>query len=146
MNLRGPFDMPLQASTFLVVDDFGTMRRIVGTLIRELGAKTIVEAEDGRDACAKLERGGIDFIVSDWDMPSMTGVELLRHVRSDPALADVPFLLVTAQGLKSNVVEAARAGADGYILKPFNAAVLGEKIDQILGRRSAAPAGLPEAG
>ena len=127
----------LHGYKFLVVDDFGTMRRIVGGLLRELGVDQVTEAEDGLDALGKLSHGGVDFIVSDWNMPKLNGLELLKRVRADVATATLPFLLVTAEGRKENIVEAAQAGADGYIVKPFTAMVLGEKIAQILVRKGA---------
>ncbi len=123
---------------FLVVDDFSTMRRIVSGLIKELGAETIVEAEDGLEALGKLEKSPIDFIVSDWNMPKMTGLDLLKAVRADERFAKIPVLLITAEARKENIVDAVRAGADGYIVKPFTSNVLGEKIKTILKRRNEA--------
>ena len=119
----------------LVVDDFSTMRRIVNNLMRQTGFGKVTEAEDGAVALQKLENGAFQFIVSDWNMPNMTGLELLKAVRSSPQLKHLPFLLVTAEARKENIVEAAQAGADGYIVKPFSAAVLGEKVQAILTRR-----------
>ena len=119
----------------LVVDDFSTMRRIVNNLMRQTGFGKVTEAEDGAVALQKLENGAFQFVVSDWNMPNMTGLELLKAVRNSPQLKHLPFLLVTAEARKENIVEAAQAGADGYIVKPFSAAVLSEKVNAILTRR-----------
>ena len=116
---------------FLVVDDFSTMRRIVSNLLKELGFTNVEEAEDGVAALQKLRGGTFDFIVSDWNMPNMTGIELLRAVRADPALKHLPMLMVTAEAKKENIVEAAQAGASGYVVKPFTAATLDEKLNKI---------------
>ena len=116
---------------FLVVDDFSTMRRIVRNLLKELGFSNVEEAEDGQVALNKLRNSQFDFIVSDWNMPNMTGIELLRNVRSDPNLKHLPFLMVTAEAKKENIIEAATAGASGYIVKPFTAATLDEKLNKI---------------
>jgi two-component system chemotaxis response regulator CheY len=116
---------------FLVVDDFSTMRRIVRNLLKELGFTNVEEAEDGNIALQKLRGGGFDFVVSDWNMPNMTGIELLREVRNDPSLKHLPLLMVTAEAKKENIIEAAQAGASGYIVKPFTAATLDEKLGKI---------------
>ena len=116
---------------FLVVDDFSTMRRIVRNLLKELGFTNVEEAEDGVAALQKLRGGTFDFIVSDWNMPNMTGIELLRAVRAYPALKHLPMLMVTAEAKKENIVEAAQAGASGYVVKPFTAATLDEKLNKI---------------
>lgn len=121
--------------TALVVDDFSTMRRIVSVLLRQTGFGKISEAEDGAEALRKLENSDIQFIVSDWNMPKMSGLELLKAVRNSAKLKHTPFLLVTAEARKENIVEAAQAGADGYIVKPFSSALLSEKIEAILTRR-----------
>lgn len=120
---------------FLVVDDLGTMRRIVCALLRELGARDLVEAEDGAQAFERLEANAIDFIVSDWNMPRMTGLQLLAKVRADSRFAHLPFLLVTAEARKDNILDAARAGADGYVVKPFSSNGLAEKIGAVLRRK-----------
>lgn len=130
--------MSLANLTILVVDDFSTMRRIVMNLVKELGCQRMIEAEDGVDAMRKLENGGIQFVISDWNMPNMTGLELLQQVRASEVLKDLPFLLITAEAKKENIIEAAKAGADGYIVKPFTAAVLNEKIQNILKKRGLA--------
>ncbi|MHB8354105.1 MAG: chemotaxis response regulator CheY [Burkholderiales bacterium] len=115
---------------FLVVDDFSTMRRIIRNLLNELGFTNIQEAEDGVDALHKLG-GNFDVVVSDWNMPNMTGIELLRKIRSDPALKDLPVLMVTAEAKQENLIEATQAGVSGYLIKPFTAATLDEKLKKI---------------
>lgn len=116
---------------FLVVDDFSTMRRIVRNLLKELGFTNVDEAEDGAIALQKLKGGGFDFIVSDWNMPNMDGLTLLQSVRADPALKHLPLLMITAEAKKENIIAAAQAGASGYIVKPFTAATLNEKLVKI---------------
>jgi two-component system chemotaxis response regulator CheY len=116
---------------FLVVDDFSTMRRIVRNLLKELGFTNVDEAEDGIAALAKLRSTSFDFVVSDWNMPNMTGIELLRQIRSDNQLKHLPVLMVTAEAKKENIIEAAQAGASGYVVKPFTAATLDEKLNKI---------------
>ena len=125
---------------FLVVDDFSTMRRIIGGLLRQCGVVHILEAEDGVQALRAIEGHSIDFVVSDWNMPNMTGLELLKTLRAHPKYSHMPLLLVTAEGKKENIVEAAQAGADGYIVKPFTQDVLQEKVTRILSRRAQATA------
>lgn len=120
---------------FLVVDDFSTMRRIVRNLLKELGFTNIDEAEDGVVALQKLKAAQFDFVVSDWNMPNMTGIELLRAIRADAALKHLPVLMITAEAKKENIVEAAQAGANGYIVKPFTAATLDEKLQKILSKQ-----------
>lgn len=115
----------------LAVDDFSTMRRIVRNILRQLGYNNIAEAEDGASAFEHLKQHKVDFIISDWNMPNMTGLELLKAVRADAHLKDIPILLVTAEALKENVVEAVKSGVNGYIVKPFTAEILKEKIDVI---------------
>ncbi len=117
---------------FLVVDDFSTMRRIIRNLLKELGYNNVDEAEDGSMALAKLNRETFDFIVSDWNMPVMDGLELLKAVRADPKLKHIPMLMVTAEAKKENIIAAAQAGASSYVVKPFTAATLDEKISKIL--------------
>ncbi|HMV56411.1 MAG TPA: chemotaxis response regulator CheY [Nitrospira sp.] len=116
---------------FLVVDDFSTMRRIVRNLLKELGFTNVEEAEDGAVALQKLQGGGFDFVVSDWNMPNMDGLTLLQSVRADPALKHLPVLMITAEAKKENIIAAAQAGASGYIVKPFTAATLNEKLVKI---------------
>jgi two-component system chemotaxis response regulator CheY len=116
----------------LVVDDFATMRKVIRNLLKQSGYENVTEAEDGVAAMNVLKTTKIDFVISDWNMPNMTGIELLRAVRSDNDLGTMPFLMVTAESLKENVVEAVKAGVSNYIVKPFTAEVLGEKIDKIM--------------
>ena len=116
----------------LVVDDFATMRKVIRNLLKQSGYENIAEAEDGVAAMNVLKSTKIDFVISDWNMPNMTGIELLRAVRSNNELSAMPFLMVTAESLKENVVEAVKAGVNNYIVKPFTAEVLGEKIEKIL--------------
>ncbi|BES84326.1 response regulator [Pectobacterium araliae] len=116
---------------FLVVDDFSTMRRIVRNLLKELGFNNVEEAEDGADALNKLRSSTFDFVISDWNMPNMDGLELLQTIRADGALSRLPVLMVTAEAKKENIIAAAQAGASGYVVKPFTAATLEEKLSKI---------------
>jgi two-component system chemotaxis response regulator CheY len=116
---------------FLVVDDFSTMRRIVRNLLKELGYANVDEAEDGVIALSKLKGGGFEFVVSDWNMPNMDGLALLMEIRKDPELKHLPVLMVTAEAKKENIIAAAQSGANGYIVKPFTAATLDEKLSKI---------------
>jgi two-component system chemotaxis response regulator CheY len=115
----------------LVVDDFSTMRRIVKNVLKQLGFENLDEAEDGAQALAKLRSGGYGFVVSDWNMPNMDGLELLKEVRKDPALKDMPMLMVTAEAEKDKVVTAIQAGVNNYVVKPFTAEVFKEKMDRV---------------
>ena len=121
----------------LVVDDFSTMRRIVRNLLKELGHTEVEEAEDGNTALARLKGDKFDFVVSDWNMPNMTGIDLLKAIRADAALKHLPVLMITAEAKKENIVEAAQAGASGYIVKPFTAATLDEKLKKIFNKMKA---------
>ncbi|WP_435628684.1 chemotaxis response regulator CheY [Candidatus Ferrigenium straubiae] len=123
--------MGIESTKFLVVDDFSTMRRIVRNLLKELGFLNVQEAEDGVEALVKLRADEFDFVVSDWNMPNMTGIELLRAIRADEKLKHLPVLMVTAEAKKENIIEAAKAGASGYVVKPFTAATLDEKLKKI---------------
>ncbi len=118
----------------LVVDDFSTMRRIVKNLLKDLGFTNTVEADDGKTALPILQAGGIDFLVTDWNMPGMTGIDLLKAVREDPNLVNLPVLMVTAEAKRDQIVMAAQAGVNGYVIKPFTAATLKEKIEKIFER------------
>ena len=118
----------------LVVDDFSTMRRIIKNLLKELGFSHIEEADDGTTALPMLKQGHFDFLVTDWNMPGMTGIDLLKAVRADPALAQLPVLMVTAEAKREQIIMAAQAGVNGYIVKPFNGPTLKEKIDKIFER------------
>lgn len=117
---------------FLVVDDFSTMRRIVRNLLKEIGFLNVEEAEDGAVALQRLQSGGIDFVISDWNMPNMDGLTLLQSIRASDALKALPVLMVTAEAKKENIIAAAQAGASGYVVKPFTAATLDEKLNKIL--------------
>ncbi|MEC9291485.1 MAG: chemotaxis response regulator CheY [Pseudomonadota bacterium] len=117
----------------LVVDDFQTMRRIVMNLMRQLGFTNMIEAADGELAWEVLENDNIDLIVSDWNMPNMTGMELLKKVRASEEYKHIPFIMVTAEGKKENVIAAVQAGVNNYIVKPFNAATLKEKLKRVIG-------------
>ncbi|CAG0123885.1 Chemotaxis protein CheY [Rhodocyclaceae bacterium] len=116
---------------FLVVDDFSTMRRIVRNLLKELGFTNVQEAEDGAEGLNKLRAEQFDFVVSDWNMPNMTGIDMLRAIRADEKLKHLPVLMVTAEAKRENIIEAAQAGASGYVVKPFTAATLDEKLKKI---------------
>jgi two-component system chemotaxis response regulator CheY len=116
----------------LVVDDFATMRKVIRNLLKQIGYEDIMEAEDGAAALRTLKGQKIDFIVSDWNMPNMSGLELLKAVRGSDDLKELPFLMVTAEALKDNVVAAVKAGVSNYIVKPFTAEVLNEKIEKIV--------------
>ncbi len=117
---------------FLVVDDFSTMRRIVKNLLQELGYSQIEEADDGSTALPMLQAGDYDFLITDWNMPQLPGLALLKAVRADPKLAKLPVLMVTAEAKREQIVEAAQAGVSGYIIKPFTAQTLSEKLGKIL--------------
>jgi two-component system chemotaxis response regulator CheY len=117
----------------LVVDDFATMRRIMKNILKQLGYTNITEADDGTTALEELKRGSFDLIISDWNMPKMTGLDLLKLVRSDPAFKDIPFLMVTAEAQKQNVIEAVQAGVSNYVVKPFTAEAIADKLGKIIG-------------
>jgi two-component system chemotaxis response regulator CheY len=118
---------------FLVVDDFPTMRRIVRNLLKELGFANVDEAEDGAAGLAKVKEGRFDFVISDWNMPNMDGLQMLQAIRADanPAISKLPVLMVTAEAKKENIIAAAQAGAHGYVVKPYTAATLDEKLGKI---------------
>ncbi|MAR00865.1 MAG: chemotaxis protein CheY [Oceanospirillaceae bacterium] len=118
----------------LIVDDFSTMRRIVKNLLRDLGFTNTQEADDGLTALPMLQNGDFDFLVTDWNMPGMTGIDLLKKVREDERLRTLPVLMVTAEAKREQIVTAAQAGVNGYVVKPFTAAVLKEKIEKIFER------------
>ena len=125
---------------FLVVDDFSTMRRIVRNLLKELGFTNVDEAEDGQVALQKLSPLPFDFVVTDWNMPNMDGLTLLQNIRANPSLKHLPVLMITAEAKKENIIAAAQAGASGYIVKPFTAATLSEKLEKIfekMGKKAA---------
>ncbi len=110
------------------------MRRIIKNLLRDLGFNNVIEADDGKTALPILQQGGVQFLVTDWNMPGMTGIDLVRAVRADPKLAGMPILMVTAEAKREQIIAAAQAGVNGYVIKPFTAAVLKEKIDKIFQR------------
>ena len=118
----------------LVVDDFSTMRRIVRNLLRDLGFTNTFEADDGKTALPMLKEGNYDFLVTDWNMPGMTGIDLLKAVRADPKLVNLPVLMVTAEAKREQIILAAQTGVNGYVIKPFTAATLREKIEKIFER------------
>lgn len=115
----------------LVVDDFPTMRRIIRNLLKDLGYENVDEAEDGAMGLEKLRNGNFDFVVSDWNMPNLDGLEMLKQIRADATLSTMPVLMVTAEAKKENIIAAAQAGASGYVVKPFTAATLEEKLNKI---------------
>ena len=121
---------------FLVVDDFSTMRRIIKNLLHDLGYTNVTEADDGQTALPMLQTGGFDFLVTDWNMPGMPGLDLLKAVRADRKLAKMPVLMLTAEAKREQIIEAAQAGVNGYVIKPFTAVTLKEKIDKILETRA----------
>jgi len=118
----------------LIVDDFSTMRRIVKNLLRDLGFNNTQEADDGLTALPMLKKGEFDFVVTDWNMPGMQGIDLLKHIRSDDQLKHLPVLMITAEAKREQIIEAAQAGVNGYIVKPFTAATLKEKLEKIFDR------------
>nr|WP_257215327.1 chemotaxis response regulator CheY [Pusillimonas noertemannii] len=121
----------------LVVDDFPTMRRIIKNLLKDLGFENVDEAEDGVMGLEKLRNNNFDLVVSDWNMPNMDGLAMLKIIRSEPGLAKLPVLMVTAEAKKENIIAAAQAGASGYVVKPFTAAVLEEKLNKIFEKLNA---------
>ncbi len=129
--------MPDFKMKILVVDDFSTMRRIVKNVLKQLGFENIEEAEDGVQALAKLKTGGFGFVVTDWNMPNMDGLEFLKKTREDPSIKDVPILMVTAEAEKDKVLTAIQAGVNNYIVKPFTAEVFKEKMDRIFEKLAA---------
>lgn len=123
---------------FLIVDDFSTMRRIVRNLLQDLGYTNITEADDGKTALPMLQAGDFEFLITDWNMPGMPGIELLKAVRADARLAKLPVLMLTAEAKREQIIEAAQAGVNGYVIKPFTAATLKEKLDKIFASLAAA--------
>src|ERR1041384_2680462 len=123
---------------FLVVDDFSTMRRIVKNCLQEIGYTDITEADDGNTALPMLKAGAFEFLITDWNMPGMPGLDLLKAVRADAKIAKLPVLMLTAEAKREQIIEAAQAGVSGYVIKPFTAVTLKEKIDKILATKAAA--------
>ena len=122
----------------LIVDDFSTMRRIIKNLLRDLGFTNTAEADDGAAALPMLQSQHFDFLITDWNMPGMTGIDLLKALRTDPKLKTLPVLMVTAEAKREQIIEAAQAGVNGYVVKPFTAQALKEKIEKIFERVNAA--------
>ncbi len=118
----------------LIVDDFSTMRRIIKNLLRDLGFNNTFEADDGNTALPMLKNGDYDFVVTDWNMPGMQGIDLLKEIRKDESLCHIPVLMVTAEAKREQIIEAAQSGVNGYIIKPFTAATLKEKLEKIFER------------
>lgn len=118
----------------LIVDDFSTMRRIMKNVLKQLNFVNIIEADDGSTALEALQREKIDLVVSDWNMPKITGLELIKVIRSDDALKHIPFLMVTAEAQQENIIEAVKSGVSNYIVKPFTAETLSQKINQIFNK------------
>lgn len=118
----------------LIVDDFSTMRRIIKNLLRDLGFTNTYEADDGHTALPMLKNGNFEFVVTDWNMPIMEGIDLLKEIRKDPQLKHLPVLMVTAEAKREQIIEAAQAGVNGYIVKPFTAGTLKEKLDKVFER------------
>lgn len=125
----------MHTQTFLVVDDFSTMRRIIINLLKSFGVSKIIEADNGKQALKKLSENKIDFVITDWNMPLMTGLELLSEIRSTEQHKQLPVLLVTAEAAKENIIRAAQVGADGYIVKPFAGNTLHDKVSAIFKKR-----------
>ncbi len=121
---------------FLVVDDYSTMRRIIKNLLHDLGYANVTEADDGNTALPLLQNGSFDFLITDWNMPGMAGLDLLKAVRANEKLKKLPVLMLTAEAKREQIVEAAQAGVNGYVIKPFTAQTLKEKIDKILESRA----------
>ncbi len=117
---------------FLVVDDFSTMRRIIKNVLHDIGYQNVTEADDGKTALPMLQLGGFDFLISDWNMPGMSGLDLLKAVRADSKLAKLPVLMLTAEAKREQIVEAAQCGVNGYVIKPFTAETLKEKLNKII--------------
>ncbi len=125
--------MPDLTMKILVVDDFATMRRIVKNILTQLGYKNIIEADDGTTALDILNQEKVGLIISDWNMPKMTGLDLLKNVRGNPDMASTPFIMVTAEAQQDNIILAVKAKVSQYIVKPFTADTLGEKISKVFG-------------
>ncbi|RLC23759.1 MAG: response regulator [Deltaproteobacteria bacterium] len=117
----------------LVVDDFATMRRILRNILKQIGFTNINEADDGKSALKMLKKERFDLVMCDWNMPEMPGIELLKAIRSDEELKDLPFVMVTAEAQKENILEAVKAGVSNYVVKPFTAETIGEKLEKVFG-------------
>jgi len=117
----------------MIVDDFATMRRILRNILKQIGFKNIIEAEDGKHALKELKKEKVDLIMCDWNMPEMPGIELLKNIRSDDELKEIPFVMVTAEAQKDNILEAVKSGVSNYVVKPFTAETITEKLYKIFG-------------
>ncbi len=134
MSISSPEETLDKNMKILIVDDFSTMRRIIKNLLRDLGFNNTQEADDGSTALPMLQKGDFDFVVTDWNMPGMQGIDLLRAIRADDSLKHLPVLMVTAEAKREQIIAAAQAGVNGYVVKPFTAATLKEKLDKIFER------------
>jgi len=117
----------------LIVDDFATMRRILRNILKQIGFKNMIEADNGKNALKELKKEKVDLIMCDWNMPEMPGIELLKNIRADDELKDIPFVMVTAEAQKDNIVEAVKAGVSNYVVKPFTAETINEKLKKVFG-------------
>jgi two-component system chemotaxis response regulator CheY len=117
----------------MIVDDFATMRRILRNILKQIGFKNIIEADDGKHALKELKKEKVDLIMCDWNMPEMPGIELLKNIRSDDELKEIPFVMVTAEAQKDNIIEAVKSGVSNYVVKPFTAETITEKLSKIFG-------------
>ena len=134
MSVSSPEETLDKNMKILIVDDFSTMRRIIKNLLRDLGFNNTQEADDGSTALPMLQKGEFDFVVTDWNMPGMQGIDLLKAIRADDNLKHIPVLMVTAEAKREQIIAAAQAGVNGYVVKPFTAATLKEKLDKIFER------------
>ena len=121
----------------LIVDDFSTMRRIIKNLLRDLGFTNTAEADDGTTALVELQKAKFDLVITDWNMPGMPGIDLLKAIRADASMASLPVLMVTAEAKREQIIEAAQAGVNGYVIKPFTAGTLSDKLNKIFERLEA---------
>ena len=117
----------------LIVDDFATMRRILRNILKQIGFKNMIEADNGKNALKELKKEKVDLIMCDWNMPEMPGIELLKNIRADDELKDIPFVMVTAEAQKDNIIEAVKAGVSNYVIKPFTAETITEKLQKVFG-------------
>ncbi len=117
----------------LIVDDFATMRRILRNILKQIGFKNMIEADNGKNALKELKKEKVDLIMCDWNMPEMPGIDLLKNIKADDELKDIPFVMVTAEAQKDNIVEAVKAGVSNYIIKPFTAETINEKLKKVFG-------------
>ena len=130
--MKGIFLMDLKMKV-LIVDDFATMRRILRNILKQIGFTDIAEADDGNTALKELKKGKYDLILCDWNMPEMPGIDLLKTLKADDQLKDIPFIMVTAEAQKDNIIEAVKTGVSSYIVKPFTAETVSEKLKKVFG-------------